>query len=152
MDYKLVYDRYQKKFLTPNQYMGILIKLLKNSRYPKKIECTSNGIRATYAAPNYLLIIGNKHLPKDTIVEKWIVLEAPRESLNGPSSLIPRVACLDFAYDGFFFMPCMSVEDSRRDYFCYKGCVPLCLDGVQVSTVNFMSNVSKLKKIASELF
>ena len=151
MDYKLVYDRCQKKFLTPNQYMGILTKLLKDSRCPKKIEYTSNGIRATYAAPNYLLIIGNKYIPKDTIVEKWIVLEAPRESLNGTSGLIPRVACLDFAYtyDDFF---CMSLEDSRRDHFGYKGCVPLCLDGVQVSTVNFMSNVSKLKKIASELF
>ena len=151
MDYKLVYDRYQKKFLTPNQYMGRLTKLLKDSRYPKKIEHTSNGIRATYAAPNYLLIIGNKYIPKDTIVEKWIVLEAPRESLNGTSSLIPRVGCLDFAYTYDDFS-CMSLEDSRRNHFCYKGCVPLCLDGVQVSTVNFMSNVSKLKKIASELF
>ena len=149
MDYKLVYDRCQKKFLTPNQYMGILTKLLKDSRCPKKIEYTSNGIRATYAAPNYLLIIGNKYIPKDTIVEKWIVLEAPRESLNGTSSFIPRVACLDFAYDGFFHR---SVEGSRREPFAENGCVPVFLDGVKVSTVNFMSNVSKLKKIASELF
>ena len=149
MDYKLVYDRYQKKFLTPNQYMGILTKLLKDSRYPKKIEHTSNGIRATYAEPKYLLIVGNKHIPKAAIVEKWIVLEEPRESLNRTSSLIPRVACLDFAYDGFSHR---SVEGSRREHFAEKGCVPLYLDGVQVSTVNFMSNVSKLKKIASELF
>ena len=151
MDYKLVYDRYQKKFLTPNQHMGILTKMLKDFRYPKKIEHTSHGVRATYALPNYFVIIGNKHIPKDTIVERWMVLEAPRESLNGTSSLIPRVACLDFAYtyDDFF---CMPLEDSRRDHFAEKGCVPLCLDGVQVSTVNFMSNVSKLKEIASELF
>lgn len=149
MDYKLVYDRYQKKFLTPNQYMGILTKMLKDFRYPKKIEHTSHGVRATYALPNYFVIIGNKRIPKDTIVERWMVFEAPRESLNGTSSLIPGVKYLDFAYDGFF---CRSVEGSRREHFAENGCVPLYLDGVQVSTVNFMSNVSKLKKIALELF
>lgn len=153
MDYKIVYDREAKKFLTPKQYMGIL-KSLMQYRYPK-IQRTSNGVECNLEFPNYLFIIGERHLPKDVVVESWIVLEWPRENPNGPAVLAPRVACLEFAYDLFSLRmerTYTSIVDRRKEFFEAKGCAPLALDGVRLSSKNFMCNVAALKKAVPGLF
>lgn len=153
MDKKLVYDRSIKKFLTPKQYMGILKSLMQY--HYTKIQRTSNGVECKLNYPNYLFIVGSKHLPNDVIVERWIVLEDPRDNHNGPVCIAPRIASIDFAYDTFSVRmerSYRSIDDRREEFLSANGCVPITLDGVKVNSKNFMCKVAVLKKIAPGLF